>query len=191
MPSDFGDESGEKLFDYLLRVGQDAGEAAMYESATRLVSAFRNMREGARNADADLSGLDVEAGVGADAPRWAKLSMAEFEQLPEYQSIKEIISSELDRAGVEHDFFSDKNRTDHLLFKVEDAPDVSEAFEGLERSAQRACDEALKARGVTREQVRDMEPLAKKAEAARQASEIADAEDVRDVQRNRLQSRSK
>lgn len=36
MPSDFGDESGEKLFDWMLRIGQDASEAALLTSAERL-----------------------------------------------------------------------------------------------------------------------------------------------------------
>ena len=42
MPSDFGDESGEKLFDWMLRVGQEAGQAAMSHGAARVSMAFRN-----------------------------------------------------------------------------------------------------------------------------------------------------
>ena len=44
MPSDFGDESGEKLFDWMLRIGQDASEAALLTSAERLKGAFKNAR---------------------------------------------------------------------------------------------------------------------------------------------------
>ena len=29
MTNDFGDDSGEKLVDWMIRIGQDAGEAAM------------------------------------------------------------------------------------------------------------------------------------------------------------------
>ena len=32
MPSDYGDDSGEKLVDWMLRIGQDAGGAAMSPS---------------------------------------------------------------------------------------------------------------------------------------------------------------
>lgn len=39
MPSDFGDESGEKLFDWMLRLGQEAGQAAMTHSAARVSKA--------------------------------------------------------------------------------------------------------------------------------------------------------
>lgn len=42
MPSDFGDESGEKLFDWMVRVGQEAGQAAMSHGAARVSMAFRN-----------------------------------------------------------------------------------------------------------------------------------------------------
>ena len=196
MPSDLGDESGEKLFDYLLRLGQDAGEQAMCDAAERLAEALRNARgsvsESADRADgADLRGLDVEAGVGADAPAWAKLSMREFEGLPEYGSVREIIGAALDRAGVEHDFFADKDSREWLVFKVEDAPDVDEAFKGLEESTGKAYEKALQTRGLTREQVRDMEPLAKKVESARAASEVANDEKTREAVRNRTQSRSR
>ena len=44
MPSDFGDESGEKLFDWMLRIGQDASEATLLTSAERLKGAFKNAR---------------------------------------------------------------------------------------------------------------------------------------------------
>ena len=56
MPSDFGDESGEKLFDWMVRVGQEAGQAAMSHGAARVSMAFRNSvgeigREGAALAN--------------------------------------------------------------------------------------------------------------------------------------------
>lgn len=36
MATDFGDESGEKLFDWMLRVGQEAGQEALAKSAKGL-----------------------------------------------------------------------------------------------------------------------------------------------------------
>ena len=44
MTNDFGDDSGEKLVDWMIRIGQDAGEAAMMASGERLASAFRRAR---------------------------------------------------------------------------------------------------------------------------------------------------
>lgn len=88
MPSDFGDESGEKLFDWMLRIGQDASEAALLTSAERLKGAFKNARgEVSRAAE----GIEE----GEEQAQWAKLRMAEFEALPEYETIKEAIDSKL------------------------------------------------------------------------------------------------
>ena len=89
MPSDFGDESGEKLFDWMLRIGQDASEAALIdkcgapqgrvqERTWRGESRCRRHRRGRRAST-----------------EWAKLRMAEFEALPEYETIKEAIDSKL------------------------------------------------------------------------------------------------
>lgn len=39
MASDYGDEAGEKLFDWMLRMGQDASQDAIRASAERLKSA--------------------------------------------------------------------------------------------------------------------------------------------------------
>lgn len=166
MPSDFGDESGEKLFDWILKVGQDASEAALMSSAERLKAAFRNAR----------GEVEGTAGVQADEPskRWAKLRMAEFEALPEYESIKEVIDSKLSSQKIEHDFFTDQSGHDFLLFRVEDAPDVSSAFEDLEKQTDLAVDKALEARSMTREEVRDAEPLEERAAAARKASKALD-----------------
>ena len=44
MASDYGDEAGEKLFDWMLRMGQDASQDAIRASAERLKNAIRNLR---------------------------------------------------------------------------------------------------------------------------------------------------
>ena len=43
MATDFGDESGEKLFDWVLRIGQDASEQAMLASAEKLKDVIRQV----------------------------------------------------------------------------------------------------------------------------------------------------
>lgn len=168
MAGDFGDESGEKLLDWMMKVGQDASEAAILSSAERLKAAFRNAR-------GEVSGVgDVPA--EEQVTEWAKLRLAEFEALPEYDTIKEAIDSKLDAQKIEHDFFTDKSGNEFLLFRVEDAPDVSRAFADLEEQTDRAADKALEARGKTRDQVRDAEPLEERAASARKSSKaIEDA----------------
>lgn len=122
MASDFGDESGEKLFDWLLRIGQDAGEQAMLQSADKLASAFRKTREG----------IDGEAKAAAsDVREWAKLDMKDFAELPQYESLKEIISGELASRGIEH-VFAEEAGSDFLVFKAKDVHEISEVFHRLE-----------------------------------------------------------
>ena len=167
MPSDFGDESGEKLFDRILKVGQDASEAALLSSAERLKTAFRNAR-------GEVEGAAPESENGEPQQQWAKLRMAEFEALPEYDTIKEAIDSKLTSQKIEHDVFTDKSGHDFLLFRVEDAPDVSRAFEDLEKQTDRVVDKALESRSKGRDEARDSEPLEDRAAAARKASKALD-----------------
>lgn len=132
MASDFGDESGEKLIDWMMRVGEDAGKEAMLASADKLAEAFRRAREG------------LEEGIGKEGAReWSKLDLKDFKDLPAYDSIKQIIDGELAGRGVEHEFASEGGR-DFLVFKVKDVHEVSEAFHQLERDTAAAKERAEK-----------------------------------------------
>lgn len=182
MPSDFGDESGEKLVDWMLYIGQDAGDAFMCSSAERLKSAFRRARTGA-SALGD--------GAPEERPEWAKLSMADFEELPEYESLKDLIGERLDADAIEHGFYCDEQQREWLLFKIEDALDVSEAFRDLEQKTEKALDESLRKRGKTREQARDEEPLEVRAKAAREASKAIEAGRDKERVLDRFEMRSK
>lgn len=129
MASDFGDEAGEKLFDWMLRIGQEAGENAMTNSAKRLKEALRSARD--KTQGTDRTGED-----------WAKLNMEEFKALPEYETIKDVIAQKLDAAGVEHSFYENKAGESWLLFRVANAQDVSRVFGELEEQADQALDKA-------------------------------------------------
>lgn len=187
MPSDYGDEAGEKLFDWMLRLGQDGGEAAIKASAERLKSAIKNIR-----GQID----DAPEMAAEEAREYARLNLSEFEELPDYRSLKEIIDEKLDADAIEHDFV-EVDGHDHLIFRVEDAPEVDEMFQHLEedvdKAAERAAEEQEKAKDkeiekeVEQEQERDTkgygkkepnrdeEPLQDKAEAAREASKAYSA----------------
>lgn len=177
MPSDFGDESGEKLFDWILRVGQDATESALLNQAEKLRNAFRNAR-------GEIDPATESAIEGNETSEWAKLKLAEFESLPEYSTIKEIIEKKLDAEKIEHEFFADKDGHDYLLFRISDAPDVSQAFSDLEKQTDVALDKALKSRGLTRNQVRDAEPIEIRAQSARESAKALEAarETSRDIE---------
>lgn len=130
MASDFGDESGEKLIDWMMRVGEDAGKEAMLASADKLAEAFRRAREG------------LEKTTGEGAREWAKLDLKDFKDLPAYDSIKQIIDGELADRGVEHEFASESGR-EFLVFKVKDVHEVSEAFHQLEENTAAAKERAI------------------------------------------------
>lgn len=181
MASDFGDESGEKLFDWMLRMGQDAGQDAIRESAKRLKGAIQNLR--------GQIGEDGPEGQGG-AKEYARLNLAEFEELPDYASLKEIIDSSLDDAAIEHDFV-EVDGHDHLVFKVADAPEVDEVFANLEEEVDRAAERACEEHDHDLEEQRDSEPLEHKAEAAKQASKAAhEAKDAtRQIERVEVKSR--
>jgi hypothetical protein len=171
MPSDFGDESGERLVDWLELIGQQAGDNVMCASAEKLKSAFHRARAeptvmGTMNETEDLSAT------------WAKLNMRDFESLPEYDTLKELIGERLDADAIEHDFYRDKDGRDWLLFKVQDAAEVSEAFRDLEERTDRARDEM---------------PLEQRAQSAREASKAINAEREREksLDIDRFEVRSK
>ena len=156
MPSDFGDESGEKLFDWMLRIGQDAGQQAMLDTADKLAAAFKNARKG----------LGQDASPGEEVNEWAKLNMKDFADLPEYDSRKELISSELDKQAVVHEFANEAGR-EFLVFKVKDVHEVDGVFKRLEEQTVQARD---KAKDAELSHDRDSEPLEQRAAAAREAS---------------------
>lgn len=180
MASDFGDESGERLFDWMLKVGQNASEDAIKDAADRLKNAIKNLR-GQIDEPAQTEGL---------AREYARLNLSEFEELPDYDSLKEIIANRLDAEAIEHDVAAIDGH-DHLIFKVADAPAVDGVFKELESSVDEAAGRAQAelARKLTQE--RGEEPLERKAEAAREASKAHQAtkEAAKEMERVEVKSR--
>lgn len=186
MTSDFGDEAGGELYDWMLRIGQDAGEHAMRDAAKRLAIALRNMRSGAERADE----LPPES---TERPRWAKLDMAEIDALPDPAGARRALSERMDEAGVDHAFTGDPaSGHSYLLFRTEDAPRlyscIDELLEEVGDMADRAAGEIAKQReaegrqpGNQQKSERadedpDKEPLEKRAEEARAASKQLERE---------------
>ncbi|HJI41652.1 MAG TPA: helix-turn-helix domain-containing protein [Coriobacteriaceae bacterium] len=112
MASDYGDEAGGKLLDWMLRIGQEAGAEAMARSARELSERLAGIR-------GTIAGGRAEAIAADGAPTYAKLSLEELSGLPEYATIKEVVSDKLRAASVEHHIIPGEGR-DWLLFKVED-----------------------------------------------------------------------
>ncbi len=167
MASDYGDEAGGKLLDWMLRIGQEAGAEAMARSARELSERLAGIR-------GTIAGGRAEAIAADGVPTYAKLSLEELSGLPEYATIKEIVSDKLRAASVEHHIIPGEGR-DWLLFKVEDAPEVDEAFRQLEQETGKAADRARERLSEIAERRQAPERLAERAERAREASRRAEA----------------
>lgn len=161
MASDYGDEAGGKLLDWMLRIGQEAGAEAMARSARELSERLAGIR-------GTIDGGHAEAIAADGAPAYAKLSLEELSRLPEYATIKGV-ADKLRAASVEHHILPGEGR-DWLLFKVEDAPEVDEAFRQLEQETGKAADRARERLAEIAERRQAPERLTERAERAREAS---------------------
>lgn len=88
MASDYGDEAGGKLLDWMLRIGQEAGAEAMARSARELSERLAGIR-------GTIAGGRAEPIAADGVPAYAKLSLEELSGLPEYATIKEVVSDKL------------------------------------------------------------------------------------------------
>ena len=180
MPSDFGDESGEKLFDWMLRLGQEAGQAAMAHSAARVSMAFRNAVGEIGHGQSAAAGIER----ASEATEWAKLNLHEVKGLPEFETIKEIIDANLDREALSHEFFSEGEKS-YLIFRVGDAPEVARCFDELAQETTQAAKKAEQqlsrekghasgARDLEVLKEPDKEPLQDRVEAFKKSAELVE-----------------
>ena len=169
MATDFGDESGEKLFDWMLRMGQDAGQDAIRDGANRFKSAIQHLR-GQIDKGAERPSVD--------APQYAKLNLAEFEEIPYYDSIKELINDRFADAAIDHEITKIGGH-DHLVFNIADTIEVDELFENLADEIDGTVNRVCKRMKELQSAERDEEPLEEKAEAAKEASKaLSESRDV-------------
>ena len=131
MASDFGDESGEKLFDFMVRFGERMGEDAMRRHANKLQTAFENAKSGTQVEPRDTDG----------AVEWAKLDMHEFQEIEGYDEIK------LKATGVEP--------ASEQLKKDLDEKRDSRPLEEKAKEAREAADALEREVGKSRQRVRD------------------------------------
>lgn len=126
MASDYGDDAGEKMIEDFMRFGERMGERAMYRRAEQIRRAFENATGAAREA--------AEGNGTAEHPaEWAKLDMAEFQEIEDYAGIKGIIEAKLRAHAVDSAWFVEPaTGREHLLFRVADARQARAAPSALE-----------------------------------------------------------
>ena len=136
-----------------------------------------------RRSGSEQSAITAGVEQASEAPEWAKLNLHEFKDLPEFDTIKEIIGSKLEREALQHEFF-DEGEKSYLIFRVDDAPEVARCFDELATETTRACKKAEqqlskeKGRAAARDGETlgdpDKEPLQDRVEAFRKSAELAE-----------------
>lgn len=185
MAEDFGDYSGEKLFDWVMRMGQEAGGSAAMEAADRLKEALENARRGVGSQGRDGTGPEAEGPA-----QWAKLDMREFTSIEGWPTLQELIGGKLDGCGIAHDWYRDGEDRTYLLFRADDATELVRAFgemsQDVDAAKERASAELSAGIDRAKERAREIghdhgrngrvrtgadERLADKAEMAKAAAE--------------------
>lgn len=204
MADDFGDDAGQQIFDWALRLGMEgyrrgggaAGQRAVKDAMGRLEAALENARDAIGAKPEPSGGAPQTARTDA---RFARLDMSEFAALEDGQRIISAVDAKLAANDIWHGMTEDGG-TPWLVFKTADAPAVACAFEQLvsdtKEAASRAAERIRQEQGRddrSRAADRDREPLKDRAERARRASDVQshDAERGRAPEQNRAETRSK
>lgn len=161
MAEDFGDYSGEKLFDWMLRIGQDAGGAAALSAAERFKEALANAKRAAGPGDGSSARISGEHA----RDRWAKLDMHEFTSIEDWPTLQQLIGEKLAGCGIASEWYQDEQERTYLLFKADDAPSVARAFDELIEETDAAKDR------VSKELVEDYETARDRALEMKQQRE--------------------
>ena len=204
MADDFGDDAGQQIFDWALRLGMEgyrrgggaAGQRAVEDAMGRLEAALENARDAIGAKPGPSGGAPQAARTDA---RFARLDMSEFAALEDGQRIISAVDARLAANDLWHGMTEDGG-TPWLVFKTADAPAVAYAFDQLvsdtKEAASRAAERIRQEQGRddrSRAADRDREPLKDRAERARRASDVQshDAERGRAPEQNRAETRSK
>ena len=146
MADDFGDDAGQQIFDWALRLGLEgyrrgggpAGQRAVEEAIGRLEAAL----ESARDAVGASTNSPAEARqeVRTDA-RFARLDMSEFAELEDGQRVISAVDAKLTANDIWHGMTEDGG-TPWLVFKTADAPAVASTFDQLVSDTREAASRA-------------------------------------------------
>ena len=158
------------MLDNFTRFCELKGESAMRDRA-------RKIQDACDHAKSKSKAHEVIDDGGEMRVEWAKLDMAEFRAIEDYDEIKQVIEAKLRAHGVEPVWFEDKAEgKEYLLFRVVDAQEVWDGFDELSNEAGTAAEKAAeKVKGHVRDN-RDERPLEVRAKQAREASEALEAE---------------
>ena len=150
MADDFGDDAGDKLLDWSIRIMVERGRHHAYASSSKLAGALRN----AQGRVMESSGAPMPEAVEREG--WAKLDLHEFTGIDGWNDLKEIMGKDLAARGIVHEWFEDaSDGRRYLLFRTAEAKDLSDAFGNLADRVEKAHEQAVRAMERAREIGRD------------------------------------
>jgi hypothetical protein len=148
MADDYGDDSGQRLYDMIVRAGTVAAErsglsardGAMGEAAARIEEALSALRR--QLGDHAAPGQAREEPRGGAAPEYARLDVRELKAIDGFEELKGIIHSDLEAHGVGNGFVEGRDGRTELVFRLDDAPRVAECLDRLIEETRRAAERA-------------------------------------------------
>ena len=200
MADDFGDDAGDKLLDWSIRLIIEHGRNNAYAHANSFSQALRSAKEQINSAARTASNETEALEELVDSQGWAKLDLHEFTGIEGWEELREILGDTLEARSLRHEWFKDDaDGKEYLLFRTADARELSEAFDNLANKADEACKQAAKV--VERSRQAELDTRAQQKEAGKESPEAPDphnpdhpepdAKDAADDPRRKLTLREK
>lgn len=148
MADDFGDDAGDKLLEWSIRIMIERGRLHARESSAGLARALRDAQE---RVAPDSGGPQGEERNG-----WAKLDVRDLASVEGWDDVRAAIDAELDARGIAHEWFEDGRTGERrLLFRTGDARGLADSLGSLAEKVEAAHEQAVRAVGRAREAERD------------------------------------
>lgn len=143
MADDFGDDAGDKLLEWSIRIMIERGRLHARESSAGLARALRDAQERVAPGGAPQ---------GEERNGWAKLDVRDLASVEGWEDVRAAIDAELDARGIAHEWFEDGRTGERrLLFRTGDARGLADSLGSLADKVEAAHEQAVRAVGRARE----------------------------------------
>lgn len=143
MADDFGDDAGDKLLEWSMRIMIERGRLHARESSAGLARALRDAQERVAPGGAPQ---------GEERNGWAKLDVRDLASVEGWEDVRAAIDAELDARGIAHEWFEDGRTGERrLLFRTGDARGLADSLGSLADKVEAAHEQAVRAVGRARE----------------------------------------
>ncbi|MCD8315840.1 MAG: hypothetical protein LUB61_00300 [Eggerthellaceae bacterium] len=164
MSTDFGEDSGTLLFDWMVKLGENSGRTAMRYAMNALINAFKKTNE------------EIEVPSRNET---AKVSMSDFEKIKSYPEIRSYMNSEFERHGIDARI-EHEDEGDVLIFKTKDAKKLSVLIKNLGDEAADSLEISMSEPNM----LIDIEPLEKRCKDAELGAEELNRAKTQDLHRS-------